>query len=98
MEKKIYMQFGDKEQEHERSIAQKGFEFAKDEGKDFMKDEALETATDSLTEGVEMVEILDISGGMVSLTMPLAMVTMLSKLFKNLELDLEQYQGQGVER
>ena len=86
-DKKIYMQLGDdRTQEHEKSLTDKGFEFAKDQ----LEDTVLDSATEHFLNGVELVQL---GGNMVSITMPLAMLNLLSMFFKKIENEMNMEVG-----
>ncbi|MDD3856371.1 hypothetical protein [Sulfurimonas sp.] len=71
--KNIYMELGDgSEFESLKKTETAAKDFAKEEIKDFALDEAFESL-------FSKIEILDISGGMVNITMPLQVLKLLSK-------------------
>lgn len=70
--KNIYMELGDGSEFESLKKTATVAVFAKEEIKDFALDEAFESL-------FSKIEILDISGGMVNITMPLQVLKLLSK-------------------
>ncbi len=86
-EKRVFMELGDgSEFESSKSKEQEPKKELQKEAQDNIKDGVMDAATDKLLEGVEMMEI---AGGMVNITMPLAMFNILSMFFKKLENELD---------
>lgn len=87
-DKTIYMQMGDDTtHEQEQGKVSKGLDFMKHEAKEELAEAALEKMSSKLLDGVEMVQI---GGGMATVTIPLALVNIMSSLFKQLENDIEK--------
>lgn len=85
-DKKIYMQLGDgtdfeSSKFKDKKMAERGLAELKNMGFDEFKD--------SLLDGIEVIQL---GGGMVSVTMPLAIIEFLSKFVNKLE------NGKGIER
>lgn len=85
-DKRVYMELGDgSEFESLKKTATAAKDFAKDEIKDFVLDEALERL-------FSKIEILDINQGMATIAIPLQVLKMLTKFSELLS------QKQGMER
>ncbi|DAB28001.1 MAG: hypothetical protein A2513_02790 [Sulfurimonas sp. RIFOXYD12_FULL_33_39] len=87
--KKFYMQFGNGESsleaESDKTLSLKNI---KHEPKDQIKDEAQEFALDETMEKLfGDIQILDVSGGMATIAMPLQVLKLLTKFSELLKVD-----------
>lgn len=85
-EKRIYMQFGNgesSENESDKTLSKTIKNEAKEEVKDFALDEAMEKLFGK-------IEILDVSGGMATIAMPLQVLKLLTKFSELLKINDEE--------